>query len=149
MNDTLFELVTDTFDGTSVGVPYVAPQAIVKLWENCNVANAAVTTANTAAAFYDSLGALAMGAPPNVVVADTANTNWESCVFAPQRERRKLVDQTLATPLEVKEGDSECVKCKQRKVIVHRQPVLRARTAPLTVSAGMLRHGTVIFFSAC
>jgi DNA-directed RNA polymerase subunit M/transcription elongation factor TFIIS len=73
---------------------------------------------------YDAIGSLSCcgkGAKvKSTVIEELKNgiQGWATLAFAENRESRKKKDQMLERPPEIRDGDQECVKCKQRKVIV-------------------------------
>jgi DNA-directed RNA polymerase subunit M/transcription elongation factor TFIIS len=71
---------------------------------------------------YNALGTLKTH-NYQTALADTVGSKyaWGSSAFSRVRETRKCADQMIEKPPEIRDGDQECIRCKQKKVIVVEQ----------------------------
>jgi DNA-directed RNA polymerase subunit M/transcription elongation factor TFIIS len=69
---------------------------------------------------YQAIGLLEQGTPFKDIKEDFLKGKfyWNNKIYSKYRENRAFKDNTLKNPPEVREGELECPKCKQKKTLV-------------------------------
>lgn len=72
---------------------------------------------------YNAMGIIKDSPDPDTIdkcIADIQNkqSDWNLFVFKPYQDAQTLEDKILESPPEIRDGDTPCRKCKQRKIII-------------------------------
>jgi DNA-directed RNA polymerase subunit M/transcription elongation factor TFIIS len=70
---------------------------------------------------YEVLGQLSENVPISTIMYDLENTNklnWNSKLYTNFKNARNAIDKAIENPIEIKEGDIQCPKCKLKKTVI-------------------------------
>lgn len=70
--------------------------------------------------YYEAIGLSEQGINAQVIINDfeKGNFGFKTSFWAEYENKRKLNDERLSNPPEIREGENECPKCHQKKTLV-------------------------------